>query len=186
MTTETLNSLNIVLGFGAIILQIICLIVIFLFFFHRQKKTDNFILLYIKKNFLVLGFIISVCALLLTMFYSEVVGFVPCSLCWYQRIFMFPIVFLFCISIYTKDNNVIKYIAPLGVIGFGISLYQNYFYYFGNSSTLPCDASGVSCYQKLISEFGGYISFPMFALTVFLAILVLVSVAYFYKQEKSN
>lgn len=67
-------------------------------------------------------------------------------------------------------------------LGFVISMYQNFFYYFAAGSALPCDASGVSCYQRLISEFGGYISIPMLALTSFVAILTVVLVAHFYKK----
>jgi hypothetical protein len=68
-------------------------------------------------------------------------------------------------------------------VGFLISLYHNFFYYFGETSSLPCDASGVSCYQRLVSEFGGYISIPMLALTSFFALVAIVLVAHFYKKE---
>jgi len=48
---------------------------------------------------------------------------------------------------------------------------------------LPCDATGVSCYQRLVSEFGGYISIPMMALTAFFGLLTLLMVVHFYKKE---
>jgi len=72
---------------------------------------------------------------------------------------------------------------PLLSVGFIISIYQNFIYYFGEKGNLPCDASGISCYQQLVSEFGGYISIPMLALTSFFGILTIVLVAHFYKKE---
>lgn len=83
-----------------------------------------------------------------------------------------------------KDKKAIVYTIPMLLIGFVISVYQNFIYYFGgDASNLPCDASGVSCYKQYISEFGGYISIPMLALTTFFAILTIVLVAHFYKRN---
>ena len=59
-------------------------------------------------------------------------------------------------------------------------------YYFADTGNLPCDASGVSCYQHLVSEFGGYISIPMLALTSFLALVTIVLVAHFYNKPARN
>ncbi|OGI94427.1 hypothetical protein A3A03_03825 [Candidatus Nomurabacteria bacterium RIFCSPLOWO2_01_FULL_40_18] len=137
-----------------------------------------------EKHFLTLGFILSLSAALFSLIYSEIVGFIPCSLCWYQRIFLFPLVFIFGSALWYKDRKIIRYTLPLICVGFIISIYQNFGYYFGNSSNLPCDASGVSCYQQLISEFGGYISIPMLALTAFFALLTLLAVAHFYPKHK--
>jgi disulfide bond formation protein DsbB len=77
----------------------------------------------------------------------------------------------------------VKYVLPILSVGFLISIYHNFEYYFGETGTAPCDASGVSCYQRLVSEFGGYISIPMLALTAFFAIFTVVLVAHFYKKE---
>ena len=70
---------------------------------------------------------------------------------------------------------------PLLAVGFIISVYQNFVYYFGNSSAV-CDTSGISCFQHLVSEFGGYISIPMLSLTSFFALFSLVLVAHFHKK----
>ncbi|OGI73884.1 hypothetical protein A2740_00380 [Candidatus Nomurabacteria bacterium RIFCSPHIGHO2_01_FULL_43_16] len=138
---------------------------------------------YVDKNFLKLGFLLSLFASVFPLVYSEIIHFPPCSLCWWQRVFMFPLVFLFAVALWYKDRKVIRYALPLLCAGFLISVYQNFFYYFGESSGLPCDASGVSCYQRLVSEFGGYISIPMLALTAFFALLVFLIVAHFYGKE---
>ncbi len=97
---------------------------------------------------------------------------------------MFPTLFLFGTALWDKDKKVVRYASSLLSIGFLVSAYQNFFYYFGETSNLPCDASGVSCYQHLVSEFGGYISIPMMALTAFFALLTLIAVAHFYPKKK--
>lgn len=96
---------------------------------------------------------------------------------------MFPLAFMFGVALWDQDRRVVRYAIPLALAGFLVSAYQNFFYYFGETSSLPCDATGVSCYQHLVSEFGGYISIPMMALTAFVAILTLLAVAHFYKKE---
>lgn len=169
------------MGLGAIILQVFSVIILFLFFFNKE---NNKFLNIIKKHFLIIGFLISFFASVFSLIYSEIIGFPPCELCWYQRVFMFPQVFLFGIALLEKNYNIIKYAISLLSVGFVISIYQNIVYYFGDSSNVPCDVTGVSCYKHLISEFGGYISIPMLSLTTFFILIVLLLVAYFYKKDE--
>ena len=180
MNIITVHYLNIFLGAGAIILQIFSVLALFVLFLG---PTKNKLLDFIDKHYLTLGFILSIFASLFTLVYSEIVGFLPCYLCWYQRIFLFPIPFIFGSAIWSKDRKIVKYVLPLLSVGFIISVYQNFIYYFRNTGSLPCDASGVSCYQHLVDEFGGYISIPMLALTIFLTLITIVLVAHFYKKE---
>src|SRR3989338_4464005 len=180
MNPVTVHYLNIFLGTGAIILQILSVVALFLLFLGPKK---NSYLSFIDKHYLTLGFIIALSSSLFSLVYSEIVGFVPCYLCWYQRVFTFPLFLIFGMAIWHKDRKIVKYVLPMLSIGFVISVYQNFIYYFGNTGNLPCDASGVSCYQQLVSEFGGYISIPMLALSSFLALITIVLVAHFYKKE---
>ena len=180
MNPETIHYLNVVLGVGVFVTQIACVVALFLLFFGPKK---NFYLDFIDKHFLILGFIISFIASIFPLIYSEIIHFLPCYLCWWQRIFMFPSFFIFGVALWDKDRKVVRYVTPLLSAGFLISLYHNFNYYFGESSALPCDASGVSCYQHLVSEFGGYISIPMMALTAFVALLSLLAVAHFYRKN---
>mgnify|MGYP001564783044 CR=1 FL=1 len=180
MNTETVHYLNVFLGLGAIILQVLSIIALFLLFVGPKK---NSFLAFIDKHYLPISFIISLFASLFSLVYSEVINFAPCYLCWFQRVFMFPLVFIFGVAIWSKDRKIVKYVLPMLSIGFLISVYQNFMYYFADIGPLPCDASGVSCYQQLVYEFGGYISIPMLALTTFLALIAVVLVAHFYKKE---
>lgn len=183
MNVGAVHYLNIFLGSGAILLQILSVVALFLLFFRPKENRKNLYLDFIDKHFLILAFLISLMASVFPLVYSEIIHFLPCYLCWWQRVFMFPLALMFGVALWDKDRRVIRYAMPLLCAGFLVSAYQNFFYYFGENSSLPCDASGVSCYQRLVSVFGGYISIPMLALTAFFALLTLLAVAHFYKKE---
>lgn len=176
---EYLHYFNLLLGISGIVLQILCITAILSLFFGPQK---NKYLLFVKEHFLLIGLLISMAGVLSSLFYSNIIGFIPCYLCWWQRIFLYPSFILFGLAYFKKDRNISYYIFPLLVLGSLVSIYHNFFYYFGEG-TAPCDASGVSCVQALVSEFGGYISIPSLALTSFVSLLVLLAVAHFYKSE---
>jgi disulfide bond formation protein DsbB len=178
--SDSIHYLNVFLGLGAIILQIASVLALLILFFGPKK---NFFLDFIDEHFLILGFLITLVSSLFSLVYSEIIHFIPCHLCWFQRIFMFPLVFIFAVALWDKDRKIVRYVLPLVCTGFLISVYQNFFYYFGENTNLPCDASGVSCYQHLIYEFGGYISIPMLALTGFVSLLTLLAVVHFYKKR---
>ncbi len=186
MNLETIHYLNIFLGAGAVLLQIFSLVALSILFFGSQK---NKFLDFIEKHFLIIGFLISFFATLFSLLYSEVIKFPPCELCWFQRVFLFPQVFIFGIALWNnfrhqiaEAKNVIKYSFPLLSVGFIFSVYQNFVYYFGNS-TGACDVTGVSCFQHLVSEFGGYISIPMLSLTSFFSLIAIVLVVHFYEKD---
>jgi disulfide bond formation protein DsbB len=181
MNADAIHYLNVFLGTGVIIAQILCVVALLLLFFGPKK---NPYLDFINHHVLILGFLISFFSAVFPLVYSEIIHFLPCYLCWWQRVFMFPLVLMFGVALWDKDRKVIRYALPLLCAGFLVSVYQNFFYYFGETSNLPCDASGVSCYQHLVSEFGGYISIPMMALTAFFALLTLLAVAHFYGKNK--
>ena len=179
--SNSVHYLNFFLGLGVIITQIFCVIALGLLFFGPKK---NVFLDFIDKHILILGFFFSFVASVFPLVYSEIINFLPCYLCWWQRIFMFPVFILFAVALWDKDRRVIRYVAPLLSLGFLVSVYHNFFYYFAENGSAPCDASGVSCYQHLVSEFGGYISIPMMALTAFFALLTLLAIAHFYGKNK--
>ena len=180
MNPENVHYLNMFLGAGAIGLTILALVALFLLFIGPRK---NAYLAFVDKHYLTLGFIISLSAALFSLVYSEVIGFTPCYLCWYQRIFLFPLAFIFGVAIWHKDRHVVKYVLPLLSVGSIFAIYQNFMYYFTDTGNIPCDASGISCYQQLISEFGGLISFPMLSLMTYVSLITVVLVAHFYKKE---
>ncbi len=182
MNPETVHYLNMFLGLGVILLQVLTVVALSLLCYSHFSGKENKYLSFIKDNFIQIGFFLTFSALAVSLFYSEVLNYAPCFHCWVQRIFIFPQAFLFAVAWLKKDRSVFWYSVPLTLVGLADALFLNYKYYF-NPDSAPCDASGVSCVQQLVSEFGGYISIPMLALSGFVALLVVLAVAHFYKKE---
>ncbi len=119
---------------------------------------------------LYLAWLQSVIAMAGSLFFSEVLHFPPCVLCWYQRICMYPLVAILTVGIFRKDKQVATYVLPLAIIGWCIALYHNLLYYqILPESMAPCVA-GVSCTTKFISWFG-FVTIPLLSFTAFTIIV---------------
>jgi len=108
-----------------------------------------------------------------SLFFSEKMGFPPCALCWYQRIFMFPLVFILLAGLFPFDKNITKYALPLAIVGWGFAFYH-YLIYSGfiPESLQPC-SQGVPCSETYIDLFG-FLTIPMLSLISFSIIIVLL------------
>jgi disulfide bond formation protein DsbB len=114
-----------------------------------------------------LGFVTSVFGMFLTLFYSEYLGYLPCALCWFQRVCLYPMAFLFGIAWLRKDFGVYRYILGLSAVGITVSLYHQSLQ-MGYSEIIPCAANAVfvDCAKPSFMEFG-FVTFPYWALTLF-------------------
>ena len=117
--------------------------------------------------------IIAAVSALGSLFFSEIMEFAPCTLCWYQRIFMFPLVFIFLVGLFPFDKNIIKYALPLALVGWGFAFYH-YLLYSGYipESIQPC-SQGVSCSETYLDLFG-FLTIPMLSLISFSIIIGLL------------
>jgi disulfide bond formation protein DsbB len=123
----------------------------------------------LKKYLLYIAFAQSFVAMLGSLYFSEIAKFPPCVLCWYQRIFMYPIAFILAVGIVRKDKNVSYYVLPLAIVGLLIAFYHNLLYYkILPESAAPC-IMGVSCTTKQI-EWLGFITIPLLSFAAFLLI----------------
>jgi disulfide bond formation protein DsbB len=133
---------------------------------------------HLGKHALVYGFVLTLAATLGSLFYSNIAGFTPCNLCWWQRIFMYPLPLLFLVLLVRgqntgRDERTIVYQSSLmAVIGAAIALFHWWGQLFNNSA-LPCPPGGVSCASAPFANYG-YITIPMMALSVFLAVIILM------------
>lgn len=131
-----------------------------------------------KQSFLVnhatkLAFAVTLASMLGSLFYSEVMGYTPCSLCWWQRIFMYSSVFILGQAWYTGDRNGLDYAATLSVPGALIAAYHVGLHQFERfMPEAACGAGEVSCAANYTFWYG-YITIPTMALTGFLAVLAL-------------
>lgn len=130
-------------------------------------KVKKFLL----NNLFVFIFFLSFCGMVGSLYFSEIKHFIPCVLCWYQRIALYPIVLISIIAYLHNDKKAIWYMLPLSVIGFGISVYQNLLVYNVIPEAIaPCQ-NGVSCTTKYI-DILGFISIPLLSGLTFLAIII--------------
>jgi disulfide bond formation protein DsbB len=113
------------------------------------------------------AFVVSAIATGGSLFFSEVAGFVPCELCWYQRICMYPLSILTLLAALRADYRVARYLLPLPVVGAGISIYHLLVENGAVKQTQACLLSAPGgCATKWINKFG-YMTIPTLALTGF-------------------
>ena len=125
----------------------------------------------IKNHILYIAWAVSLIAMLVSLYFSNVRNFPPCVLCWYQRICMYPLVLILGVGILRKDKNVFDYALPLSIIGWLISVYHNLLYYkIIPESAAPCVA-GVSCTTQFI-EYFGFITIPFLSFLGFSIIII--------------
>ena len=121
-------------------------------------------------RFLYVAWVVATLAMLTSAFFSEIMKLPPCTLCWYQRICLFPLVAIFAVGIVRRDDATVSYALPLVVIGLGVSIYHNLLYYGVIPETLSPCSEGVSCTEVQL-EWLGFISIPLMALAGFVTIL---------------
>ncbi|MEK7609203.1 MAG: disulfide bond formation protein B [Patescibacteria group bacterium] len=128
---------------------------------------------FIRNRVLLLSFLVALAAVLGSLFYSEVAGYPPCELCWYQRIFMFPQVFILGLALIKKDIAVIPYVKTLSIVGALVAGYQSLLQ-MNLVPSLLCSATTPSCAQRFVMGFG-YITLPVMSLTAFLLLILILS-----------
>ena len=109
-----------------------------------------------------------------SLYYSQVAGFLPCELCWLQRICMYPLSVILVIAAVRRDRRVWTYVAPLTVIGAGIAAYHTQLQAFPAQRSF-C-ATTVPCTTRYVWEFK-FVSLPFMALSSFCFVLAMVVVA---------
>ena len=120
-----------------------------------------------------LSFIVASIATLGSLFFSEIMNFVPCSMCWYQRIFMYPLVLIFLINLLYPDDKLFKYSFPLVITGLSLSIYHNLLM-FGliSEDLVPC-VKGVPCSTVYINWLG-FITIPLLSFIAYAILFILL------------
>ena len=107
-----------------------------------------------------------------SLYLSEVVQFVPCSLCWYQRIAMYPLVVVLGVAILGSESGVWRYALPLAVVGLAIAIYHVVIQWQPNLDVGAC-TGGAPCTGRYLAVFG-FVSIPTMAGAAFLMIISLL------------
>lgn len=122
---------------------------------------------------LLCAWVLALVSTLAVLFVGEVMGQLPCVLCWFQRAFMFPLVLVLGVACCLSDAGVWRYALPLAVMGWLIALYHNLLY-FGliPESIKPCGA-GPSCSGADMTILSG-VPLPLLSLGVFSLLIILL------------
>lgn len=124
-------------------------------------------------NLLFICWLIASVSTMGSLFFSYIMEFAPCVLCWYQRICLFPLVVILPFGLLPFDKSVVKYALPLAVSGWLLAIYHNLLYAGLISKSLQPCSQGVSCTEEYIKLFG-FLSIPMLSLIAFSLIVALL------------
>jgi disulfide bond formation protein DsbB len=137
----------------------------------------------IQENLIYLAWLQALLATGGSLYFSEVMKFVPCALCWYQRILMYPLVLILLVGILLGDRRVRLYVLPMSLLGLAISFYHNLLQYnlLSEAANTPCTlGGGASCTTLWINWFG-FVTIPLLSLIAF-SVITLCMI--FYKREE--
>lgn len=122
--------------------------------------------LFLKKNGLYFAWLIALVGVVTSLYFGEGLGIKPCTLCWYQRILLYPLVIILGIATYRDDRKVYRYAMPLIVIGGIIALYQVLYQELPGFHPLEVCGSDNDC-SKPKYKFFGFVTIPLMSLAAF-------------------
>ncbi len=122
---------------------------------------------------LFVGWLLAVVSTVGSLFFSEVMDYVPCVLCWYQRIPMYALAVILGIALVTQDVNVVKYAQPLALIGVALAAFHCLLYLgYVPKGIQPC-SQDIPCSEVKLQVWG-FLTIPLMSLAAFLAIVVVL------------
>lgn len=119
------------------------------------------------------AWIVAVAATAGSLYFSAGAGLQPCSLCWYQRIAMYPLVLVLGVGLVRDDPGVWRYALPFPVVGLPISAYHVALQYRPSLELVACDAAN-PCSLRYVTVFG-FVSIPVLAGAAFVLVGALLA-----------
>ncbi len=165
------SVVNDLLSIGVVVAQVASIIVLAGLILKLVTKKSNTITEFTSNNAVLVSFAVALVATMGSLFYSEIAGFEPCVLCWYQRILMYPQVITLGLGLWDRNKGVVYSSIVFSIIGGSIAFYH----YLGQigATTLKCDIVGYSsaCSTQFVLNFG-YITIPLMAFAGFVLIFL--------------
>ena len=127
------------------------------------------------------AWVVATVATLGALFFSEVMDIPPCVLCWYQRVFMFPLVLILPLGLFPFDRGVARYGLPLAGLGGFVSLYHVLLVAGVIPETMTPCTRGVPCSQE--ATIFGFVSLPLLSFVSFAIIVALLVAAARIREE---
>ena len=129
-----------------------------------------------KTYALYFAWVISLAGLVLSLYFGELLRFEPCRLCWYQRIFLFPLAILLGLASYREDKGFVPYALVLSFLGGLFALYQVLELYIPAVRTPALCGYTTDCSTQTF-ELWGFLTFPLLSFVGFISIFVLLILA---------
>lgn len=167
----TFETMKLFFTLGAIAANAIALVLLAIGIAGRGREKSPFE--FLRGVTLLLAAGVAVAAALGSLYLSEVAHLIPCKLCWYQRIAMYPLAIILPIAAWRKDNGIRLYAAVLASIGLAVAIWHRTLQAFPSLDSGACAAVGPPCTFPYILEFG-FVTIPYMALSAFALILVLL------------
>ncbi len=162
---------------GTLVLDIAILAALLTYLLRRFGKQELEFLepvdRFLNRHSTKIAFLLALVATGGSLYFSNVLGYEPCRFCWFQRIFMYPLVLILGAGLILEDRNVRDYVIPLAVAGIPIAFYHSLMQRFEQFHSAGCSITAVSCSTEYTFHYG-YITIPVMSLTAFTAILLLV------------
>lgn len=121
------------------------------------------------------AWIVALAATLGALFIGEIMGQAPCVLCWWQRVFMFPLAIMLGMAAFRSDPLAVPYALALTMAGALVAVYHNLIYFkLIDESMSPCTAGGPSCTSADMTILGS-VPLPLLSLAAFAAVTALLT-----------
>jgi len=130
----------------------------------------------LEKSSLYIALLAAWIAMLGSLFFSEVMGYIPCTLCWYQRIIMYPLTAIIAVGILRRDTGLPIYILPFSVLGIVVSSYHYLLQKTDLFGGVSACQEGIPCSTMWFNWFG-FVTIPFLALLAFLTITMMAAIA---------
>lgn len=134
---------------------------------RRARRVFDSVTVSLEGQGLRLAWFMALIAMLGSLYYSEIAGYIPCEYCWYQRIAMYPLVVIIGLAILARDERVRRYVFGLAIPGGLISAYHYLIQRFpdlevGECSTIvPCTSAWVWKFDLVSIPFMAFVCFSV-------------------------
>lgn len=163
-----------ILSFFTVLLGIIVLLLLWALIFRKRNQSAERIYAFFSDYSVLFSMLLAWGAVLGSLFYSEFANFAPCTLCWWQRVFIYPQAVIFLVMWIKKERIFNLSALVLSCVGWIFSLYNTYLQ-FGGSALGACGTeTAISCARRYFLTFG-YVTIPTMSLTLF-TLLILFAV----------
>lgn len=126
---------------------------------------------------------ISAAAIFGSLFFSEVMKFPPCDLCWYQRILLYPVALIVLTGLFWESRDTNRFVMPFAWLGLAVAVYHNLVYYKVIQIIVPCSETAPCTAQQL--NYLGFITIPLLSLVAFIFLVISNLIVHFLERKVS-